>query len=429
MDGARLPCETSTVRGVSQCIAELQERLTFLLWTARVGRSFFVPFGPFQHRKSGRARIGSPLTAPGDIFQEFAYNLGVPKGHPALRICKQCGGRTKKAENRYCSPECFGLATRTTITTPCQRSGCLNPVDETPSRRAEGRGQYCSRECADLAKAAPKPVVICARDGCADPVKYVGARPREFCSVRCSKLQHPPQTCVVCRATFDWRSSPNAKNLYCNPACHAKAQRRREARICRACGSSFEAKPSRKLTQCPTCRLNRGSQFITCQLPGCTNTRRVFRSALRKPGAGKYCSVAHRNVSLTGARIRTTCHGEGCSRTFEGRPGRRFHSLACYRSSLRARAQCFVCHRPRHGNPRFCSPTCTYKGRRRRSADPRVQERNEWIARRLDDLVQPKRIAYEWNHDHPAATKPLSEASVWQVAHKLRSPATHHRRR
>jgi hypothetical protein len=353
----------------------------------------------------------------------------VPKGYPSPRICEHCGGRTKTARTRYCSHKCFRAATSPRTSAQCERPGCSNLVQTVPSDRVRGGGRYCSRTCAYSVRRAPRPPVVCERMGCAELVAYTSTRARRFCSRSCArfsywqqrqegKTEHPLQTCQGCGSAFEWRSDPNAKNLYCSRTCFVAAHR--VTVQCRTCDAPFEVQASRAATRtCPACRPLRDGYLLQCQRTGCTNTRRVPLSSDRK-----YCSYGCRDLARRVQRVQFIC--SRCGRQGERRPvvvgrsSKQFCTLRCYRAHLREKSPCQICGRARHGNPRFCSLRCAYKGRRARTRDPQVQHRNAWILQARAEGKFPKQIAFEWSDAHPS-DRPLTWHTVRQVIHRVKA--------
>ncbi len=103
--------------------------------------------------------------------------------------------------------------------TQCETCGASFYVSA--SRRARGKGRYCSRACHDTARRLPRDN-CCAHCGASLLPKRREAR---YCSRRCAALalhnasQTTVRLCRACRRPF---SSSSARDVFCGRVCEAR---------------------------------------------------------------------------------------------------------------------------------------------------------------------------------------------------------------
>lgn len=106
---------------------------------------------------------------------------------------------------------------------------CGRPVVAPPSRRADGRGRFCSRVCAGRWRVGPRSgrwvhgmaaraVVRCGRCG----QQFTGQADSRFCSVACAKRPRTILRCGQCGVAFH---APHLSAKYCSWECCNLAKR------------------------------------------------------------------------------------------------------------------------------------------------------------------------------------------------------------
>jgi hypothetical protein len=207
----------------------------------------------------------------------------VPPVHPECQL-PGCNNRVKSTSNRFCSRACGARNRKKKELPTCALDGCTNKAKRPHMK-------FCSRGCAAICTGIKRRVVRpgCALDGCTN---RVGAAGHKYCSAGCSRigsrgLKGPRVVRPECpRPGCDNRASKSGAS-YCSHGCYLKHRK--------------EKKEERSL------------ETRECVLGGCTN--RVKRNIHDVFNA--YCSAACRGQGTyrLGGRlvvVQAACRRDGC---------------------------------------------------------------------------------------------------------------------
>jgi hypothetical protein len=164
---------------------------------------------------------------------------------------------------------------------------------------------------------------------------------------------------------------PMPARYYCSYACSGLARRRRVSLMCRRCGAEFSVIPSdaRRRRYCSRACFYAPRRLVTCGRTGCRKQFSVYPSVLAQ-GAGKFCS--RRCVRLAHAPRSFRCRS--CKAGFKA---------------------------PAWRAPRFCSLSCSNRGRER-PPDPVLVARNERILELHARRLKSPKIQEELARENPA---------------------------
>lgn len=129
----------------------------------------------------------------------------------------------------------------------CQ--GCGKDFRIEPWRVAQGKGKYCSKECAGHSKRdrVTKTCKECGEDFSIHPYE-VERGGGKYCSVKCRGISERKQVshvCQECGDTFKVKKYRAEKEVvkYCSVGCKANAQKDRIEKTCNECGDTFKVTP------------------------------------------------------------------------------------------------------------------------------------------------------------------------------------------
>jgi hypothetical protein len=183
-----------------------------------------VPAGFLESRAARRVdaqhAAGARQASGADAQGRFCSYACAHIARRRRRQCARCGESVSSKYARYCSVTCRSASfQRTAITRSC--TVCGTNILVPPSRAAEGRGQFCSKQCHARSRAVPgrPPTVTCEQ--CGEVFSTVGRRvdvPPRYCSQRCYGLA---------QARHTWRSRGTLSDL---PEVHLGRTSRRGTR-------------------------------------------------------------------------------------------------------------------------------------------------------------------------------------------------------
>jgi hypothetical protein len=171
------------------------------------------------------------------------------------RSCLQCGGRfkTKRPQQKYCSPTCAHLSERKRCIVPCET--CGSPLESLSSRPRK----YCSQKCFRLGNHRPPPVCL----NCGKPFKRKHYKnewqgKNKYCSRGCyydkrwgkDRPQNKSGAARVLRASrrargLGLKARCKKFGVPFDPLCTREAVCERDGWTCRQCGTKCHVGPCR----------------------------------------------------------------------------------------------------------------------------------------------------------------------------------------
>lgn len=239
----------------------------------------------------------------------------------------------------------------------CQKCGKLFKTE--PNRIRNGKGKYCSRECA-FARIRPKRPAnkvkrTCQQCGCEFEV-YPGvirAGDGKYCSRKCYDIARSTRievTCQHCGKQFtdNLRTSNTKLRKHCSAECRAKARLMKRERVCEYCNNMFHINPSRSDRFCShECASNaKRKDGVKCLCQHCGKEFQIRPYEVAE-GRGKYCS--HECYSLANRGINHKMW-KGGKQNYRGLNWKEQKIAALERDG----GVCQHCHRtPRKGEKKF----------------------------------------------------------------------------
>lgn len=148
------------------------------------------------------------------------------------KACAVCGKGfiPRSASHAYCSEGCFAMRFGKAVCPQCGKGFV---------RAREGQ-IHCTSKCAMEAKheASKRPCLVCGKT-----LSHRDDRKNKYCSKECADraraMRAKMVVCPVCGKEFKGRMRKGQMQKYCSPECQRKGQRKREDKICQTCGRTF----------------------------------------------------------------------------------------------------------------------------------------------------------------------------------------------
>lgn len=276
---------------------------------------------------------------------------------PAVVVCEQCG--TEKAwpghspPGRYCSQQCFGLASRKQVQVECQVCGKAFALH--PYRLREGTGLYCSNACRHIGRrrtvqldcarcgqrfASTPSEVRAGRRYCRRACFFIGsevgerditcqqcggtrrvyasraARGQKYCSMACYEQTWKPHRlsirCAYCHTTFEVVLSRRGKARFCSRRCFGLASRiRTRTRTCRVCRERFTFRAWRRRRFCSHACANRGRPAATWEAARDRRILELRTEGLKAPAIGERLGAENSAWWTSAAAIRKVISRKG----------------------------------------------------------------------------------------------------------------------
>jgi len=130
-----------------------------------------------------------------------------------LNTCQQCGKEFKAYRvQKYCDKDCFGLATRTKITKPCEY--CGEDFESEPHKRRK----YCTKKCTGAARRVPKLKRNC--DNCGVEFSYRSCVPdTRYCTKKCGAAHKRARSVLKCKHCQTEFYPKKKTSKYCTTDC------------------------------------------------------------------------------------------------------------------------------------------------------------------------------------------------------------------
>ena len=241
-------------------------------------------------------------------------------------------------------------------------SACHKNVEAKAARVLAGLPVYCSSACAIRTVAAARSrKVTCTCVICGGSFDRSPSQVGNYCSRDCANLakrRFVESTCEVCGKFFSRPPSEMRKTTgrYCSYACTRVGSRRQ--RVCERCGQPPDGKYARYCLACRLAGRPRRSEQRACAVCG---TLRLIRPSKLKSGRGRFCS-------------------KQCQSRARAVPGR-----APYQTCAHCHDSFSTAGRAPRVEPRFCSRRCYGLGRRRLLATSPFRDRTYLVSDSLGD--------------------------------------------
>jgi hypothetical protein len=328
----------------------------------------------------------------------------------SINACELCSKefrvRPCEAQQRFCSVECRGLATRNREELTCKNCGekfwvsiskskknrqfcsqkcrqfkimvtCLCCGKEFDLRPCEIKNRkYCSRKCRDKAKVVRVSFICetCSTEFLDRPNRKYH-RTRKFCSFKCSvvasRMERITIECQNCGKALDLTTTAAQSRKYCSFKCMGEAYQKQVILTCKTCGVEFSDTESGAATRqyCSKPCYDEGRKKlveVTCEI--CCEDFYLTPSLTK---GRKYCSMKCLFKSLEN-KIIISC--AFCGKEVElpaSRSDSKYCSHECYSKSMEISVgkSCELC-----GSEFFIRPS-QYEGRRFCSVDCRIRSK------------------------------------------------------